>query len=93
MLFRLSLDWGVPISILQEQLSAQELGDYQAYYSIEPWGGVAADIRTAIIAHTTASCFSKSAPEFKSFLPQWEPQKVMDYSEGSRAFTELFGSI
>ena len=90
MLFRLSLAFGVPVSILQEQLSAQELNDYQAYYSIEPWGCLPADIRTAVIAHTTASCFAKNTLNFDDFLPKWEPKKPMNYAEGSRAFSDLF---
>ncbi len=90
MLFRLSLAWGVPVSTLQEQLSARELTDYQAYYSIEPWGCLPADIRTAIVAHTTASCFSKNTLNFADFVPKWEPEKPMDYAEGSRAFSDLF---
>lgn len=91
MLFRLSLAWGLPVATICETLSADELNDWQAYYSIEPWGCMPDDIRAAIQAHTTACCFSTKSPKFADFLPKWEPPKPVSYQDGAKAFAAAFG--
>jgi hypothetical protein len=77
--------WGVPVSTL-ENMSADDLNGYQAYLSLEPTGSTADDVRTAIVAHTVACCMSSKPPQFKDFLPQWEPPKAVSYAEGAKAF-------
>jgi hypothetical protein len=76
---------GVPVHEL-EDMSADELHDYAAYLSLEPVGSQADDLRTAIVAHTTASCHSTKTMKLSDFLPQWEPPQKVSYSEGAKAF-------
>jgi hypothetical protein len=84
-LFRLSTLLGIPVHELRE-MSADELHDYAAYLSLEPVGSQADDIRTALIAHTTASCHSTKALKLQEFLPQWEPPQKVSYADGAKAF-------
>lgn len=86
MLFRLSIAWGIPVDQLAERLTADALDWYQQFFALEPWGTVADDHRTAIVAYTTAACNSKDPPEFSRFLPQWEPPRRATFAEGMAEF-------
>lgn len=74
-------------------MSADELHDYQAYFSLEPWGCQADDIRTAIVAHTVAACLSSKPPDFADFLPKWEPPRRLTYAEGAEMFEAFLAGI
>ena len=72
MIYRLSLVLGRTFSDLCENLTADEVRGYEAYYALEPWGAQAADIRCAVIAHTTAACMGNGKAKFRDFIPKWD---------------------
>lgn len=83
--------WGVSVRALSARLSADELNDYMAYYSFEPWGCQADDVRCGINAYTVACTYAKSPPKFADFMPRWEPPRPVSYSEGAEAFMAYLG--
>ena len=60
---------GMSVKRLLSEFDSHELGEWMAYYRIEPWGEERADIRAAIVARTVASQWAKEIPELESFMP------------------------
>ena len=85
-LFRLSVAFGVPARQLADDLTADDLLGYQAYYALEPFGSKADDVRAALVAHTSHASMGGKSP-FKSFVPVWDVPKPQPYAR----FTEVFG--
>jgi hypothetical protein len=83
----------VPVSVLADTLTADDIAGYQAFYGLEPWGAKPADIRHALLSHiVNRSLGGKSKPE--DFFPQWGPKEVVPGPMSAReAFTAWARSI
>jgi len=53
--FRLALALGCTVRELLARLTAAELAEWQAFYRLEPWGDVRADLRAGHIAAMVAN--------------------------------------
>lgn len=61
----------------QEEVSAEEFGEWVALFSAEPWGEERADFRAAIVASTVANCHAQGRKQFKAedFMPRYGKPK------------------
>ena len=50
---------------MSDNISSAELAEWQAWYSIQPWGEERADLRTAIVAATVAQAMSDGSRRYK----------------------------
>jgi len=67
---------------LENRLSARELSEWIAYYSIEPFGTQREDYRAGLIAATTANCAGagkKKALQPTDFIPIFVQEKEMSF--------------
>ena len=67
--------------ILLEQITSRQLGEWIAYYRIDPWGEERADLRSGIVSSTMANINrKKGAKAFKpsDFMPEFIKQKEDD---------------
>ena len=77
---------GVSVSTLRETLTAEEIDEYLAYFSLEPWGCVAEDNRTALISYVVNRSAGGKAV-FKDFLPAWhQAAKPLPYKLWAEQF-------
>lgn len=55
----------------QQRISAEEFGEWVAFFTAEPWGEERADLRSGIIAATVANCHAQGRKQFKAedFMP------------------------
>lgn len=86
MLFRLSMAWGVPVRVLEDRLTADELEDYTAFYQVEPWGCAPQDQRTALLAYTTCKSMTGKG-QFGDFVPRWSKPEPVAYSVWADQFS------
>jgi hypothetical protein len=75
MWFRLASLWGCTVREAQERCPPEEFSEWLAFYSLEPWGCEAEDVRHAILTAAVSSLFSKKQADPKNFLPPWSRQK------------------
>ena len=71
--------------VLADELSAEELQEYVAYYGFEPWGSVPDDMRAALVAYRVAGALGAKG-SFGDYLPRWEPPRRLSYAEGAAMF-------
>ena len=67
---------------LENRLSARELSEWMAYYSIEPFGTQREDYRAGLIAATVANCAGagkKKALQPTDFIPIFVQEKEMSF--------------
>ena len=83
---------------LYSRLTSQEITDWFAFYSLDPWGGQRGDIQAAIIASTIANVNrSKDSKPMTpaDFMPRFgeKPKKQtwQDQLAKVRAMSELMG--
>lgn len=73
---------------LRRRMSHAEYREWQVYYSMEPWGTEAHDLRAARICQTMANIHRprRTAPiPLKNFIPEYrKPQKRQDWREQAR---------
>lgn len=55
MLFRLSLFWGIPVTEIEQTVSARELTDWARYWAKEPWGQQRDNAHAALVATVIAN--------------------------------------
>jgi hypothetical protein len=60
---------GRTVEELLETLSARELGDWAAFYALEPWGSEAAFLRTGIVTALIANTNRDSKRKPEPFVP------------------------
>jgi len=63
-----------------ERTTSKELSEWQAYYSIEPFGEERADLRNAMLCTLVANAMrgkNSKAMTIKDFMPDFEPKKPM----------------
>lgn len=65
------------MSELLQRISSKELTEWMAFYSIEPFGEVRADMRAALIAHTVAAGAGAKKIKLEDFMLKFEPQEQM----------------
>lgn len=69
---------------LLDRIDSSELTEWIAFYDLEPFGDERADIRSAIVASTTANVWGAKT-KLSDFIPRWEKpeptpwQKVKGY--------------
>ena len=67
---------------LENSLSSQELAEWMAYYSIEPFGPAREDYRAGLIAATVANCAgSKKVLQPTDFIRIYQQPKSMSYMD------------
>jgi len=65
---------------LENNLSSQELSEWMAYYSIEPFGPAREDYRAGLIAATTANCAgSKKVLQPTDLIHIYQQPKSMSF--------------
>lgn len=71
---------GMSVKRLLAEFDSHELGEWMAFYKLEPWGEERADIRAAIVARTVASQWAKEVPDLEDFMPflERDPQSLDD---------------
>lgn len=69
----LALALGMTVAEAKDRVTASELAEWQAFYAVEPFGDVRADLRSAIVAHTMGSAFSDSDTNLTldDFMPEF----------------------
>jgi len=75
MWFQLAEIMGIPVGILQRQISSREFTEWVAYYSLEPTPIQRSDVQTALICQTIqASTAGRKGrkPQLKDFLLKFE---------------------
>jgi len=73
-------------------LDAAELAEWEALYSVEPWGEVRGDLQTALLAAVLANQWrekGKSKAAVKDFLPDYWGSKQQTPDQ-MRALAEAF---
>jgi hypothetical protein len=73
---------------LADELTADQLGWYEAYHDLEPFTFVADDVRSAIIAHTMAATQCKNPPSIAKFVPRWETPERLDAKQSNQALRD-----
>ena len=76
---------GMSVRRLLAEFDSHELGEWMAYYRLEPWGEERADIRAAIVARTVASQWAKEVPKLQAFMPFLEQEE--------QSFAEMKGVL
>ncbi len=86
------------VSEMLERVTAEELTELEAEYSLEPWGEIRSDIQGAIVACTVASTWSGkgSKPKVEDFMPKFdtaepEPMTHEEAVEHLRLMNALMG--
>lgn len=71
------------VARLSDEMTARELGEWQAMYNISPWGERRADLRAGIIASTIYNVNITRGKSMKAadFMPDFEPKKPQSVSE------------
>jgi hypothetical protein len=65
---------------MENRLSSQELAEWMAYWSIEPFGAARDDYRAGLLAATVANCAgSKKALQPTDFIHIYSQPKQMSY--------------
>ena len=81
---------------LLEEISSQELTEWQAFYNLEPFGEERADLRSAIVASTVANVNrnrkSKPVP-LEAFLPRFEQETEDDRNARLMAKMEMVNAL
>lgn len=56
-----------------EEIDCAEFAEWFAFFRLEPWGEERADLRSGIIAATTANCAAQGRKQFKAedFMPRY----------------------
>lgn len=78
------------------RISSRELTEWQAYYTLEPFGARQGYVQAAIVASTVANVNrGKDSRPFKpeDFMPQWDegPDEVLTPEETVKAFARALG--
>jgi hypothetical protein len=97
LLFRLCLAIGCPHpDYLETILTHRQLGEWQTFAEIEPWGTPADDYRAALQTWGSVMPHSKKTLDPTSFLPQWggkDPLTPKEYKErAQKAYIKAAGS-
>jgi len=69
----IALALGMTVAEAKDRIPASEFAEWQAFYAVEPFGDVRADLRSAIVAHTLGSVFSDSDTglALDDFMPEF----------------------
>lgn len=86
---------------LLARISSQELSEWMAYYSLEPWGTETDDLRAGIVASTIANVNRDPKKRRKpytaqDFAPQWgksEPKKEEQTVEEQQRILEMWAQV
>ena len=82
---------------LENRLSAQELSEWMAYFSIEPFGEARADYRAGLVASTIANCAGIKKPmaptDFISIYQQPREMSFMDRKKKQQQQMAVFRNI
>jgi hypothetical protein len=73
MWFRLAVLWRCEVEEAKARCDSYQFGRWRAFYSIEPWGSEADDVRTAMVCFLIACAHAGKGqhPKFEDFLPNW----------------------
>ena len=74
---------GLTVSELLSRCSSSELSEWLAFYSVEPFGELRADFRSAVVACTIANSNRGKGKAYKpnDFMPNFEEKKPMTGDE------------
>ena len=82
---------------LENRLSSQELSEWMAYFSIEPFGSAREDYRAGLVAATVANCAgSKKVLQPTDFIHIYQQPKsvsLLDRKKVQNSQMELFKSL
>lgn len=86
--FRLALALGMTVRELLSRIGADELSEWIAYASLEPFGAIRGDLQAGIVASTIAGALGgKATPG--DFLLTFEPKKEKTGAELEAFFRNL----
>jgi hypothetical protein len=69
---------GLSLSLSEvEEMPADELASWRAYYEIEPWGIHGMEILMANLCQTIVASAGGKSPEFTTFMPMHNAKKKM----------------
>jgi hypothetical protein len=93
LLCRLSLQWGIPQSEIENTCAASDVDEMFRFYSSEPFGAYRDNLHTGILASVIANV--NRAPGGKKFLPQdfMVVDRVKRSSERVKGVVDFFKSI
>jgi hypothetical protein len=82
-MFRLALALGMTVKELEQRMTSEELTEWMAFYTLEPFGCEAADIRAGGISATIANAFSGKNKQYDptDFVIKWGGNEEMDDDE------------
>lgn len=87
-LFTLALELGRTVAELEDAMTAQEFGEWQAYYGLHPFGASGGWFRTGVVASTIANVNRSNGSE--PFCPaDFIPGKKQEEPEDNPA--DFFG--
>jgi len=92
-MFRLALKLGKTVSQLSRELSSKELTEWMAFYSLEPFDDLRADLRAGIISSTIANAHRTKGKAFKpsDFMPYLEKEE--ENLDEATAIKRMFSSM
>ncbi len=76
-MFRLALALGMPVRELLGRIGSDELTEWMAFYQLEPFGDMRADLRSGVIASTFANAHRAQ------HTPPFTPEDFMPFVERS----------
>ena len=80
--FRLCLELGYPHpDVLLSQITSKQLGEWMAYYNVEPFGDTRRDLRSGIVASVLANIYrKKGAKQYTpaDFMPKFEKRRARE---------------
>lgn len=87
---------GCTVSELLERCSSRELSEWAAFWRLEPWGDMRADLRAGIIASTVANVMSGKKGRTTTpadFMPYQEKQEQTEEDMQSRLLSAVRGKV
>lgn len=83
---------------LLSRIDSQELSEWMAFYTLEPWGTEVEDLRAGIVASTIANANrdpKKQRKPFKpqDFMPKWDTQSDTQTPEDHRRIIEMWQAV
>ena len=86
--FRLALALGMTVRELLSRIGADELSEWIAYASLEPFGAIRGDLQAGIVASTIAGALGgKATPG--DFLLTFEPKKEKTAADWQTIFKSM----
>lgn len=91
----LSLIFGKPYWVLQQEWTSRQFAEYVAFYRLYPYGEGRADLRTGILASTIAQCHGSKNAKVSDFMPEFDkkPQTGKDFHNMMMQIAQASGKL